>query len=227
VVDSRIPPLGLVPDVQTDPIGDRYTLQIDGTWPNFDSTTYAFDTAAVTDATPEDDTDDVLELTVRLRYVINTAEYVEFLGDYGGMAGQDVAMLFDTAGGSPALTLAEQTLAIPIVGFGQSSGTSSGGTTTGAGSDTTAGGEPTTGGADSTGGPGSTSGAMTTAGMTTAPMTTAADTDAAETGDGTDGGGQDDDGGGCACTTDPSRGWTAGLWLLPLVLGARRRRPVA
>ena len=145
IVDTRIPPLGLTPDIQTDPVGDRYTLQMDGTWPNFDMTTYAFDTARVVDVTPEDDTDDVLELTVRLRYVINTAEYIEFLGDNGGMAGQDVAMLFDTAGGSPALTLAEETLSIPIVGFGQTGGTSTGGTAD-AGSDTTAGVDTTAGG---------------------------------------------------------------------------------
>lgn len=218
VVDSRIPPLGLVPDIQTDPVGDRYTLQMDGTWPNFDSTTYAFDTARVADATPGDDTDDVLELTVRLRYVINTAEYIEFLGDNGGMAGQDVAMLFDTAGGSPALTLAEQTLSIPIVGFGQVVGTSSGGTDTG--SDTTSGADTTDGGVDTTSGTGATSGAMTTT-TTMTTMTTGPDVEVSS--DGTDDGGQDDDPDGCACATGRGR-WTGALWLLPVLAAGRRRR---
>ena len=138
------------------------------------------------------------------------------------MAGQDVAMLFDTAGGSSALTLAEQTLAIPIVGFGQVVGTSSGGATD-AGSDTTTGADTTDGGADTTTGPGPTSGAMTTA-MTTATTTAMTTAGVGETGeDGTDGGGQDDDGDGCACATGRGR-WTGALWLLPVLVAGRRRR---
>ncbi len=139
LVDTRIPPRGLVPDLETDPVGDRYTLQQDGTWPNFDDHAYAFDSAPqIVDATPGDDSDDVLQVTVRLRYLINTPEYIEFLGGAGGEAGQHVAELFDLAGGATPVTLGEQTVSIPIVNFGTQAGTSSGGSSSGGADSTTA-----------------------------------------------------------------------------------------
>jgi hypothetical protein len=128
VVDSRLPPRGLRPDIETDPVGDRYTLQGNGTWPHFDATSYAFDGRDdIADATPSDPNDDQLELRVRLLYLINTPEYVEFLADENRTndAGNHVAMLFDTAGGATPLVLAEQSLSIPITGFGSADDTSS------------------------------------------------------------------------------------------------------
>jgi uncharacterized protein (TIGR03382 family) len=124
VVDSRIPPRGLRPDIETDPVGDRYTLQADGTWPHWDTVSYAFSGRDdVADATPADPTDDVLELRVRVLYLINTPEYVEFLADENRTndAGNYVAMLFDTAGGAVPTVLAEHVVQIPITGFGASS----------------------------------------------------------------------------------------------------------
>ncbi|MBL4682978.1 MAG: hypothetical protein JKY37_00190 [Nannocystaceae bacterium] len=211
VVDSRIPPLGLLPDLQTDPVGDRYTLQGDGTWPNFDQHTYAFDGLAdIVDVTPADGTDDLLTVTVRLRYLINTPEYIDFLGDEGLAAGADVATLFDLAGGAPAMTITEQVLEIPIVGFGAVVGT------TGAASSS---------GANTTGD--SSTGALSSTGPATVDSTggSVVTTTTSETGvDGTGGPGQnDDDPGGCnGCRTDPRQvPW--GLLMLPILW--RRRRP--
>ncbi|MCA9652976.1 MAG: hypothetical protein H6712_25295 [Myxococcales bacterium] len=199
VEDTRIPPRGLVPDVQTDPVGDRYQLQDDGTWPHFDVASYAFAARPdVLDATPEDDTDDVLDLRVRLLYLVNTPQYVQLLADdnTSNDAGNHVAMLFDTMGGAPPLVLAEQSLAVPIVGFGEPPSGTSGGL-----DDTTGGGE----------GPGGT----TSAG--------GADT---STGSGDTEPGQDEDGGGCSCSSR-GRGSVA-WWLLPVLgVAARRRRRVS
>lgn len=218
VVDSRIPPLGLVPDLQTDPVGDRYQLLNDGTWPNFDEHTYTFNGLAdITDVTPADNADDLLTVTVRLRYLINTPEYIDFLGDEGQTAGADVATLFDLAGGAPAMTITEQVLEIPIVGFGAVAGT------TGAASST---------GANSTGS--SSTGANSTGGLSTGPAMVdstggggVVTTTTSETGvDGTGGPGQgDDDSGGCnGCRTDPRHvPWS--LLMLPVLW--RRRRPHA
>ncbi len=204
LIDSRIPPLGLQPNLETDPVGDRYVLQGDGTWPNFDDHSYGFDAAPrIFDATPGDSTDDELTVTVRLRYLINTPEYMEFLDGAGGEAGQHVAELFDLAGGATPVTLGEQTLLIPIVNFGAEAGTSSGG---GSSSDST--GSSTTAAAD-------------TSSSTTADPTST--TTASGSSEGTSGGGaQDRDGGGCGCqagrTTDVA--WFAMVLLLPW----RRRR---
>ncbi|MCH9685263.1 MAG: hypothetical protein K0V04_27755 [Deltaproteobacteria bacterium] len=200
VVDSRIPPLGLTPDLETDPVGDRYALLPNGTWPNFDQHSYDFGPdMMVTDATPGDTTDDELVVTVRLQYVINTTEYVEFLANNAGPAGSHVDTLFDLAGGAPPVTLAEQTLTIPIIGFGAVSSTDSGGA-------------PTTtdsGVADST---------ATTAGVTSLPGGTASDASGSTTGPGQLPGDE-----GCSCrTTGGAPAW----WGLGLVLlwGRRRRR---
>lgn len=204
--DTRIPPRGLTPDLQTDPVGDRYTLQPDGTWPHYDQHTYDFPAAPqIADATPQDPDDDELRVTVRLRYLVNTPEYIDFLAAQAGEAGTHVATLFDLAGGAPPLVLTEQTVAIPIVGFGAIADT---------GADTTAGDPTTTGsttGADTTGSgtlPGGSTGLMGTAGSE----------------DSSGGPPADDSGGGdCACRGGSPR--PAGLgWLPWLLLGLRRRR---
>jgi MYXO-CTERM domain-containing protein len=215
VIDSRIPPLGLQPNLETDPVGDRYTLLPDGTWPNYDTHTYAFAAAPeIADATPGDTTDDELSLTVRLRYLVNTPEYIAFLGEAGGMAGADVAATFEAAGGAPPLTLVESTTPIQIVAFGTMAGTTGDGSTTASDPDTTAGPGAT---GDST----STSGGTMPSTTMPDPATTASGTDAGSTGGDppSDGGGD-----GCGCTTD--RKAPAGAALLPLLLVAlRRRRP--
>ncbi len=195
VEDTRIPPRGLLPDVETDPVGDRYTLQDDGTWPHFDRHTYAFppDTE-LTDVTEED----VLDLRVRLLYLVNTDEYIDFLAARSD-AGQDVAAMFDAAGGAQPVELASVELQIPIVGFG---GTGETGSTTN--EDT----GDTTGTASNT-----TSGS---ASATTSPSTTDTDTDDSTAA--ADGGG---DGGGCGCRSEPT---PLGAGMLLLLLAGLRRR---
>ncbi len=207
--DTRIPPLGLVPDLETDPVGGRYTLLPDGTWPNYDEHSYDFPAApGVVDVTPEDSEDDTLLVTVRLRYLINTPEYIDFLAAEAGDAGSHVATLFELAGGAPPMTIVEQALEIPIVGFAPVAGTSGG-------ADTTAG-TVTTTGANTSGQQTST----TSAGPgTTLPGGTAS-SDSGSTGaaPGNDSGGE-----GCSCRSGTSAPLAA-LLMPGLLLGLRRRR---
>jgi MYXO-CTERM domain-containing protein len=207
VVDSRIPPRGLQPNLETDPVGDRYTLQPDGTWPNFDSHSYAFAAAPeLFDVTPEDPSDDELLVTVRVQYLINTPEYIDFLASTGSPAGLNVATMFDLAGGATPVTVGQASLAIPIVGFGSVAGT--GGTSSG--------GADTTGGVTSGASTGSVDGTTTT----TMPASTTGDADEES---GSSGPGTDAEPGGCSCRT-ASRAPGLGLGLLALVLGTGRRR---
>lgn len=203
VEDTRIPPRGLVPNAETDPVGSRYQLQGDGTWPHFDVATYAFDGVTdVQDATPGDPSDDVLDVYVRVLYLINTPEYVQLLADDNTTndAGSEVAMLFETLGGAAPIVLAEQTLAIPIVSFGEPPVSS-------------------TGAVDGTAGPLDSSGGVGTTGPGITTGTTAA------TGTETEGPGQDDEGGGCGCVAGRGDGDGRAAWWLvvPLGLWARRR----
>ena len=205
VEDTRIPPRGLLPNPETDPVGDRYELQDDGTWPNFDVAEYAFPGVVdVQDATPGDATDDVLEVSVRLLYLVNTPEYVQLLADDNttNEAGSDVAMMFDAL----PLVLAEAALTLPIVGFGEPPVESTGAPETGS-ADTTAGGSGSGEAGASSGLPGG------------GTVATTADSETDDPGQG-DGGG---DGCGCVSSGGSSRG-AALLLLPPLVLVARRRR---
>lgn len=202
VEDTRIPPRGLVADIQTDPVGDRYTLQDDGTWPNFDVAPYDFiANPDIEDATPEDPDDDALQVDVRLLYLINSPEYVQFLADENvtNQAGNDVLTLFEDAGGAPPLVLASQSLMIPITGFGGAPSTSSGGTTA----------------------PADTSGSATATASDTAADSSSTGTSAADSS--SSGPGATDDGGdgGCACSSTST---TAAPWWLLVVLPLTRRR---
>ncbi len=209
VIDSRIPPLGLRPNIETDPVGDRYTLQPDETWPNFDETSYTFAAAPnVADVTPDDPDEDRLVVTVRLRYLINTPEYISFLAGAGGDAGQHVAELFEVAGGAVPETLAEHVVEIPIVGFGAVAGTDSGSSGASSGSS----GVDDTGSASGTDS-GAPSGSSTTV-TATGEGTTALDTSGSA-------GAETEGGGGCGCRTRGSS--VVPLVFLPLLLRRRRR----
>jgi len=205
VLDTRIPPRGLQPNIDTDPVGDRYAMA-DGAWQHWDEVTYTLPGVPdLADATPDDDTDDQLELSVRLLYVINTRDYIELLADDNTTTevGTELAGRFESNGWATPVVLAEQTLQIPISGFGGGGGdsTSSGG----GGEETSAGSDPTTdpsAGSDPTTDP-SASGSST-------------DTEASTAGGG--GGG----GGGCRVGGGPAP-WALGL----LVLGFVRRRRIA
>ncbi|MCH9686581.1 MAG: cytochrome c family protein [Deltaproteobacteria bacterium] len=197
--DTRIPPLGLTPGLETDPQTERYALLPDGTWPNYDELSYAFDgRPELEDPTPDDPDDDALEVSVRLLYVINTREYVEFLSadNVTNQAGTDLEATFDAAGWAPPLVLADYTANIPILSFGEPTSGS-------------------TGREDTTGDPGDTA---TSAGSTSLPGGTAGSETTL------DGGSADGDGTGCSCRTNHPTP-PAGLWIMLLGgLGALRRR---
>ncbi|MEM7158424.1 MAG: multiheme c-type cytochrome [Myxococcota bacterium] len=219
--DNRIPPLGLTPDIETDPVGDRYTLLPGGTWPNFDRHSYDFPAAPeIYDVTPADPDDDFLEVTVRVRYIINNAEYMDFLEAEAGEAGMHVATLFDLAGGATPVTLGEGTVEIPIVNFGAENPggneTTAGGEST---SNTTTGGGPTsaTDGPPNTTGPGQND--TTAASLPGGTMSVSSGT----TGD-TEPGAADDDGGGCDCRSGGGSGMPGAALLSMMLLGLRRRR---
>lgn len=207
VEDTRIPPLGAEPDLETDPVGTRYTLLPDGTWPNFDVTSYNFEgVEGLMDATPDNADDDTLELTVRVRYLINTPEYISFLEANGGEAGTHVAGLFDEMGGATPTTLAEQVLQIPLEGLERPGDGSS---SSGGNADTSTGGGT---------GPGPTTGPGET-GTTSAPTTDPTSADASSSGGPSAGGGDE----GCGCTQGGSGGALAFV-LVPLLALRRRRR---
>lgn len=195
-VDSRIPPKGLKVDLQTDPVGDRYTLQPDQTWPHWDETSYAFGPATVVDATPGED--DALDLRVRLLYVINTPEYLQLLADDNvtNMAGVDALALFPVD--PDPLVVAEWSASVPATGLVEESASSTG--------------TPDTSGPDPTSGTTSTSG--------TGPDPTSGPTNT--TTDSATGGAQNEASDGCSCNHPGTPG---ALTLLLLLALPRRRRP--
>ena len=119
VIDTRIPPLGATQNPETDPIGDRYTLLPDDTWPNYDDHSYAFAPASVIDATPEITDDDQLDLQVRLLYLINTQSYLDQLRDDNMVndAGQAVWDMYDEDGGPQPMVLATASATVPLSGL--------------------------------------------------------------------------------------------------------------
>lgn len=119
VLDNRIPPKGLVQDVETDPVGDRYALQDDGTWPNFDEVTYTFPPiSGIEDNTPFDANDGV-DVSVRLLYLVNTEEYIEFLRDENvtNDNGEFVYGLFEEAGWATPVMLGKFGRKLQIYGL--------------------------------------------------------------------------------------------------------------
>ena len=205
-VDSRIPPKGLKKGIETDPVGDRYAPLPDDTWPNFDVVSYDFPAAMVVDATPEDAGDDVMTLSVRLLYVINTPEYVQFLADenHTNAAGQAVVELFAAGGPAAPLELAAWSQTVPLSGLVPPVAETTDAPTSATGTPTD--GEAPTSGPATTGAAG-TSGEGASSGGSAAEATSA---------------GQDS-AGGCGCRSSRAPGGLAALAGLAL-LGLRRRR---
>lgn len=200
VEDNRIPPRGLRPHVETDPVGDRYAMTGEGTWQHWDEVSYEIEGSPdVVDATPEDAGDDQLDVSVRLLYLINTRDYIELLADDNDTTevGTELAGRFQAMGWATPVVLAEEEFRVPISGFGGSVG----------GSSTTDGGDETAGPADPTTSP------TTDPDPTETPGSgSSSDTDEPSQG----GGG----GGGCRVGGD-SAPWALSLLLLGF---ARRRR---
>lgn len=203
IEDTRIPPRGLMPDLETDPVGGRYAVQDDGSWPNFDVAPYTFEgVSRLADVDAGE-----LEISARLLYLINTPAYVEFLAaaNQTNDAGNDVAMLFEAAGGATPMVVAEATLTVPIEPL-------VGGSTTGGST-----GEGGTAADDSTGV--STDPTDPSAGPSTSMGTEDGSSSSAAVDE--DGGGE-----GCGCTSGTSGRAGAG-WLLALFIWLRRRRRCA
>lgn len=195
VEDTRIPPLGLTPNLETDPVGDRYTL-VSGSWPNFDAWTYDFGPSpGLVDTTPADATDDLLHVEARLLLAINTPQYVAFLASANttNTAGTDVQALFDDKGGAPPVVLATWSADVPLTGLAAGGGSSS-------------------------------SGSSSTSGGSTAGSASDAGSSATSSAGSTGSGGGSEGGGGCGCASDPGRSRTSAAIFAALVL-ARRRRP--
>jgi len=137
VLDNRIPPKRLTPDLEVDPVGDRYQLQDDGTWPHVDAHSYSFAGVALADLTPGDD--DQLELSVRLLYLINTPEYLQLLVDdnHSNDAGIVAHAAFEAIGGPAPIVLAERSVSVPLHGLIEAGdGDGDGDTSTDTGTDT-------------------------------------------------------------------------------------------
>ena len=203
VEDTRIPPLGLQPNLETDPVGDRYALLPDGTWPNYDAHAYAFGPASVVDQTPEDAGDDQLELSLRLLYLINTREYLGQLRDDNALneAGQHAWDVYEEDGGPQPVELARADISVPLTGLElPEPGTESESEGSGGESEESGSGEE-----ESSGGEGTSS---ESSGETTGAP-------AAETGEG-----------GCACAADEGGRGTGslGFGFMLLLLATRSRR---
>jgi MYXO-CTERM domain-containing protein len=113
--DTRIPPKGLIEDIQTDPINADY-VSSGGVWPHQDEASFAFPAAEVIEvegAAPE------IELSVRLLYLINTTEYINHLADANSTnsAGEDLAARFEAAGHARPMVVAEQSATLPLQGL--------------------------------------------------------------------------------------------------------------
>jgi MYXO-CTERM domain-containing protein len=197
IVDTRIPAKGATPNLETDPVGDRYALLPDNTWPNYDDHSYAFAPAVVFDQTPELADDDQLELSVRLLYLINTQTYLDQLRDDNVIndAGQAVWDMYLEDGGPQPMVLTTATVTVPLTGLELP-----------APGDGDGDGDP--GDGDGDGDPGESGSDTATAGET-----------AAETVGGSE------DGSGCSCSTNENQRGPGALALFGLVLcGVARRR---
>jgi MYXO-CTERM domain-containing protein len=119
LVDTRIPAKGATPNFETDPVGNRYALLPDNTWPNYDDHSYAFAPAVVIDQTPEAADDDQLELSVRLLYLINTQSYLDQLRDDNVVndAGQTAWDMYLDDGGPQPMVLASAAMTAPLTGL--------------------------------------------------------------------------------------------------------------
>ncbi len=118
LLDSRIPPKGLSPNPETDPVGGRYLLGDDDTWPHSDRHSYSFPGQSLMDSSPGMDGDE-LEISVRLLYLINTPEYLQVLRDdnNSNLAGEVAQDAFSAIGGPEPIVLAQRSQIVALTGL--------------------------------------------------------------------------------------------------------------
>lgn len=111
-LDTRLPPKGLAPDIETDPVTDRYTLTPDGYWPSMDTVPYTFELPPgardTLDAMLDANGAASVELHVRVRYLINTPAYLAQLleDNVTNLEGERLAAAYAKIGGPQPVTLA-------------------------------------------------------------------------------------------------------------------------
>ena len=120
VVDHRLPPRGLIQDLETDPVGDRYALTADGTWPHVDTHAYSFtlDDAALEALAAAPPGEATVDVEVRVRYLINTPGYLAQLIDDNvtNDAGVVASGAYAITGGPQPITFAAWSGSIPYTG---------------------------------------------------------------------------------------------------------------
>lgn len=101
LLDNRIPPAGFVPNEETIPRGASYVALSDGTFPNYDDTTYVL-------TVPENAQGNV-RITARLLYQTSSKEYIEFVRDENqtDTVGDDLYALWETYGRSAPVGMAD------------------------------------------------------------------------------------------------------------------------
>jgi len=121
-LDTRIPPRGLAPSLETDPVTDRYALTPDGHWPSVDTASYEFalpaDARDALDAMLESGQPATVELHVRVRYLINTPAYLAQLLDDNvtNLEGERLAAAYAEIGGPQPVTLAAWSAPVEYAG---------------------------------------------------------------------------------------------------------------
>lgn len=119
ISDTRIPPRGLKPHPETNPLTDRYPL-INGAYQHFDQFQYQFPPAeGIGDQSAENSSDDILEVSARLLYWINTDEYIAQLArdNQSNDSGQTLLRDWQAFAGKVPMELTRAELSIPITGF--------------------------------------------------------------------------------------------------------------
>lgn len=127
-LDTRLPPKGLTPALDTDPVTDRYALTPEGTWSSVDTVT--FDLALPDEAREalhalrEMNGDTSLELHVRVRYLINTPAYLTQLREDNvtNLLGEVLAEAYASIDGPHPVTLAAWSAPVEYLGVSTSDG---------------------------------------------------------------------------------------------------------
>lgn len=128
-LDTRIPPKGLAPDPETDPVTDRYPLTSDGYWSSVDTVPYEFALSAETQTLLDEalaaGQPATVEVHVRVRYLINTPAYLAQLleDNVTNLEGERLAAAYAEIGGPQPITLAAWSALVRYTGSGEASDT--------------------------------------------------------------------------------------------------------